>query len=56
MTIERVLKILNGYLDQANKLKFVRKPYAWALFQTWRVVDEIEKERQNHDQKAQENL
>lgn len=48
MTIERVLKILNGYLDQANKLKFVRKPYAWALFQTWRVVDEIEKERKEH--------
>lgn len=56
MTIERVLKILNGYLDQANQSKFVRKPYAWALFQTWRVVDVIEKERQNHEQEAQEDL
>lgn len=47
MTIERVLKILNGYLDQANYSKVIRKPYAWSLFQTWRVVDAIEKEREN---------
>ena len=47
MTIERVHKIFKGYLDQALNSKFIHKPYAWALFQTWRVVDGIEKVRKD---------
>lgn len=46
MNSSRVKKIFEGYLGQAQKSKFILKPYSWALYHTWKVVDEIEKVKQ----------
>lgn len=46
MTLERVVKILRGNLLIAQKYKYIKKPFAWALYETWKEVDRIEKARE----------
>lgn len=43
MTLERVIKILKGNLLIAQKNKYIRKPFAWSLYETWKEVDRFEK-------------
>lgn len=44
MSFEKAIKILITKLGEARRDKTIRKPLAWALYQTWRIVDEKEKE------------
>ena len=32
-------KIFKGYYEKAAKSPFVRKPFSWALYQTWKEID-----------------
>lgn len=41
-TVERIFE--KNY-QTALKLEYIRKPYAWALYQTWEEVDKKEKKR-----------
>lgn len=45
MTFEKAVKILITKLGEARRNQGIRKPLAWALYQTWRMADEKEKER-----------
>lgn len=45
MTIRRMLNTLLENLEIAQKDKIIRKPFSWALYQTWKTVDHFEKER-----------
>lgn len=48
MTIRRMLNTLLENLEIAKKSSYVKKPYSWALYQTWKTVNrEEEKERNN---------
>ena len=44
MNFEKAIKILIVKLEEARRNKVIRKPLAWALYQTWKVVDSKEKE------------
>lgn len=39
MKIETAIKYLYKQYDQAKTMDYVKKPLAWALYQTWRYVD-----------------
>ena len=39
MTLEQVIEMLKEYYTEALKSEWIKKPLAWALFQTWRMVD-----------------
>lgn len=45
MTFEKALKILITKLGEARHNKMIRKPMAWAFYETWKVVNEKEKEQ-----------
>ena len=45
MTFEKALKILITKLGEASHNKMIRKPMAWAFYETWKVVNEKEKEQ-----------
>lgn len=45
MTLKGIIKILKANLLIAQKFKYIRKPFAWALYETWKEVDRIEKAR-----------
>lgn len=50
MTIRRMLNTLLENLEIAKKSSYVKKPYSWALYQTWKTVNAVEKERElNND-------
>lgn len=51
MTIRRMLNTLLENLEIAQKSHYVKKPYSWALYQTWKTIDAIEKERTENDAK-----
>lgn len=40
MTLEKAIEILNAEYEQAKKQPFVVKPLAYALYHTWKKVDE----------------
>lgn len=40
MTKESVIELLEKNIEKAQKLEYVRQPLAWALYQTWKEVDE----------------
>lgn len=46
ITPSKVIDKFMENLDTAFKRNYVRKPHAWALYETWKWVDENEKERQ----------
>lgn len=39
MTIKKAHERLDFYYEQAKASKFVWKPVAWALYQTWKEAD-----------------
>ena len=45
MNIEEALKILVPIYESAKVNPFIRKPLAYAIYLTWKVVEEIEKPR-----------
>ncbi len=45
MTFEKALKILITKIGEARHNKMIRKPMAWAFYETWKVVNEKEKEQ-----------
>lgn len=51
MTIRRMLNTLFENLEIAKKSSYVKKPYSWALYQTWKTVNAFEKERTENDAK-----
>ena len=46
MTFEKALKILITKIGEARHNKMIRKPMAWAFYETWKVVDGKEKEQE----------
>lgn len=38
------LKVLREQYERAKRIEFIYNPLAWALYQTWRHVDEPPKE------------
>ena len=46
MTLEKAVKLLEEKYDQAQKMEYVQKPLAWALYQTWKEVDSMKYEKQ----------
>ncbi len=40
MTLEKVTKMLEEEYERALKLEYVRDPLAYALYSTWKKVDE----------------
>jgi hypothetical protein len=40
MTLEKAIKMLKEEYEKAKKQEFVQKPLAYALYYTWRNVDE----------------
>lgn len=45
MTLEKAVKLLEEKYEQAQKVEYVQKPLAWALFQTWKEVDSMKDEK-----------
>ena len=43
--IDKVIEYLRKQYELALTLEYVRKPLAWALYQTWRYYDRKERER-----------
>lgn len=43
MTIENAIKYLYKQYEEAKAMEYIKKPLAWALYQTWRYVDKEEK-------------
>lgn len=39
MKIEAAIKYLYKQYEKAKTMDYVKKPLAWALYQTWRYVD-----------------
>ena len=40
MTLEKAIKLLQKEYEEAKKEPFVQKPLAYALYHTWKKVDE----------------
>lgn len=45
MTIGKIIDYFISFYYQAKDNSYIHKPYAWALYQTWKLVDEKEKGR-----------
>lgn len=45
MTLEKAVKLLEEKYAQAQKMEYVQKPLAWALYQTWKEVDSMKDEK-----------
>ena len=42
MKIENAIKYLYKQYEKAKAMEYIKKPLAWALYQTWRYVDKEE--------------
>ena len=40
LTLDKVIKMLEEEYERAKKLEYVQHPLAWALYHTWKKVDE----------------
>lgn len=56
MTLERALKIFYENYNKALSFDFVEKPISYALYQTWRYCDSVEKPRKRKTMKYHEVL
>ena len=45
MDIDKIIDLLKANYERAKLMEFVRKPLAWALYETWKYVDRTEKVR-----------
>ena len=41
ITLEKAIEILKAEYERAKNMKYVQKPLAWALYYTWKKVDEM---------------
>ena len=46
MNLEKAIKLLESEYERAKNMEYVKKPLAWALFQTWKAVDSMKCEKQ----------
>ena len=42
--IDKAIQFLREQYERAKRIEFIHNPLAWALYQTWRHVDEPPKE------------
>ena len=49
INVGSIINRLEKFYGQALAQKYIRKPWAWALYQTWKVIDQIEPERSLND-------
>jgi len=42
-TLEAAIETLKDVYEKAQKMDCVFKPVSWALYQTWRFADQVEK-------------
>ena len=40
MTLEQAIELLRKEYREAKEMGFIKRPLAWALFQTWKKVDQ----------------
>lgn len=45
MTLEKAVKLLEEKYEQAQKMEYVQKPLAWALYQVWKEVNSMKDEK-----------
>ena len=45
MTLEKAVELLEEKYERAQKMEYVQKPLAWALYQTWKEVDSMKDEK-----------
>lgn len=46
MTLEKAVKLLEEKYERAQKMEYVQKPLAWALYQVWKEADSMKYEKQ----------
>lgn len=39
MNLDKAVELLKKEYERAKRLKYVRKPLAWALYQVWKLAD-----------------
>lgn len=42
--LDKAIQFLREQYERAQQIEFIHNPLAWALYQTWRHVDEPPKE------------
>lgn len=45
LCFDSIIEKLHHNVLYAKKQKYIRKPYSWALYETWKLVNAIEKSR-----------
>ena len=43
--LDKAIKFLREQYERAQRIEYIHNPLAWALYQTWRHVDEPPKKR-----------
>lgn len=49
--IEKVIHILRDEYEIAQGLEYVRHPLSWAVYQVWRMLDEMDKRKVKGERK-----
>lgn len=49
ITIDKIIDKIAEFRKQALSGDYIQKPFAWALYQTWKWVDQNEKPRKDGD-------
>ena len=52
MTIGKVIDYIISFYYQAKDNPAIHKPFAWALYQTWRLVDEYERKDDEQNEQS----
>lgn len=47
ITFKMVASKIMHFYDIAVENKAIRKPYSWAIYQTWKVINALEQSRDN---------
>ena len=42
--LDKAIQFLREQYERAQRIEYIHNPLAWALYQTWRHVDEPQKE------------
>ena len=45
LCFDSIIEQLHNNVLFAKKQKYIRKPYSWALYETWKLVNAVEHER-----------
>lgn len=45
MELKKAINLLEANYDRGQKLEYVQNPLAWALYQTWKEVDQSKYEK-----------